>query len=200
MANMYDMNGLSIIRCFGVREKRGEYSKLHEDDTITPKRSSVGFFELFRYADRIDRILIFVGICCGIIDACCFTGIFILFGQLTGTFIEHTFSDSCSVKKQNLSIFDIGEPQCQLGINLVSTNSAHIQKLCSNMSQLSTPNLPLTPAFRMQAMTHIYWLLGICTIEFIFVFMEYLIFSTTAHRQISRMGVHLLDSLIHRVC
>ena len=60
-----------------------------DKDKKTEKAESVGLFELFKFADKLDVFLIILGIVMAIICGCIFSAMFIMFGDVTDVLAQY---------------------------------------------------------------------------------------------------------------
>ena len=68
-------------------EEKDEKDK--KDKKKDEKAESVGLFELFKFADKLDAILILVGVVSAIICGCIFSAMFIMFGDVTDVLAQY---------------------------------------------------------------------------------------------------------------
>ena len=68
-------------------EEKDEKDK--KDKKKDGKTESVGLFELFKFADKLDAILILVGVVSAIICGCIFSAMFIMFGDVTDVLAQY---------------------------------------------------------------------------------------------------------------
>ena len=68
-------------------EEKDEKDK--KDKKKDEKTESVGLFELFKFADKLDAILILVGVVSAIICGCIFSAMFIMFGDVTDVLAQY---------------------------------------------------------------------------------------------------------------
>ncbi|CAF3381966.1 unnamed protein product [Rotaria socialis] len=100
--------------------------------------SSVGFLQLFRYADWIDIVLTLAGWFFSALGGVCFITSMIIFAKLTGTLVEKVFTENCYVQQKNASITKTSNIQCPLGINIHSSNYDRFERFCHNVSTNSS--------------------------------------------------------------
>ena len=60
-----------------------------DKDKKTEKAESVGLFELFKFADKLDLFLIILGIVMAIICGCIFSAMFVMFGDVTDVLAQY---------------------------------------------------------------------------------------------------------------
>ncbi|CAF3322444.1 unnamed protein product [Rotaria socialis] len=131
--------------------------------------SSVGFLQLFRYADWIDIVLTLAGWFFSALGGVCFITSMIIFAKLTGTLVEKVFTENCYVQQKNASITKTSNIQCPLGINIHSSNYDRFERFCHNVSTNSSHILISDmSAFRAKVIHQVIWLFGkyfICNIK-----------------------------------
>ncbi|CAF4271468.1 unnamed protein product, partial [Adineta steineri] len=81
----------------------------------------------FRFADRIDLLLITIALCLILGHAACLLAKVILFGQITGLFATTSFSVDCDNQYKNLASTIINNTVCPLGIDLNPLNYDRLQ-------------------------------------------------------------------------
>ncbi len=79
----------------------------------------------FRFADRIDLILMFVAICVTIGATCGIVSSIVLFSRLAASFIIESYGNNCSQQEQNPILNNI---TCPLDIHLNPDKYIHLQK------------------------------------------------------------------------
>lgn len=130
----------------------------------------------FRYADRINILLIIVGMCFCVLNALCITARVVLFGRLISTFVTESFSDSNHQEQQSLFSNDTSGNGCPWDIELNSSNYAHLHKwvgvdddahisfiifrLCNASASIisSSPLASPLTTFRTKIMNKVHWL------------------------------------------
>ena len=60
-----------------------------KDKKKDEKTESVGLFELFKFVDKLDAILILIGVVSAIICGCIFSAMFIMFGDVTDVLAQY---------------------------------------------------------------------------------------------------------------
>ncbi|CAF4666444.1 unnamed protein product [Rotaria socialis] len=121
--------------------------------------SSVGFLQLFRYADWIDIVLTLAGWFFSALGGVCFITSMIIFAKLTGTLVEKVFTENCYVQQKNASITKTSNIQCPLGINIHSSNYDRFERFCHNVSTNSSHILISDmSAFRAKVIHQVIWL------------------------------------------
>ncbi|CAF4134768.1 unnamed protein product, partial [Adineta steineri] len=154
----------------------------------------------FRFADRIDLLLITITLCLILGHAACLLAKVILFGQIAGLFVTTSFSVDCDNQYQNLASTIINNTVCPLGIDLNPLNYDRLQKLCHYHNKTVSSSLsPLTPLFRQNVMHLVYLFFGFSILMFLCASLEYICWTIATKRQTSRMSVLLFQSLIQRV-
>ncbi|UJR18570.1 hypothetical protein I4U23_005477 [Adineta vaga] len=158
-------------RCFSGTESD---NKSRKDDTEPDANDTmIGVFHLFRFANRIDRFLMFMAVCGIMVAAVGILVTFFLFGRVMGIFATESFSVDCQHAHQNsTSIIDY-------------------------ITLLSTPATPRS-SFRIKVMTIVHWLLIIGIVKVLCFFLAYFIWTIALKRQISRMSIYLFRSLLQR--
>ncbi|CAF1001736.1 unnamed protein product [Adineta steineri] len=94
---------------------------------------SVSLRSLFRYATRIDFILILISYIAAIANGASFPLLMLLFGNVINTFTDHSFN-LCSLNLTNISL-----QYCPSGVQLTSTNFYTSSSLC-NLTDLNITN------------------------------------------------------------
>ncbi|CAF1393900.1 unnamed protein product [Adineta steineri] len=157
----------------------------------------VHVFELFRFSDRTDYILMIIVMCLLIVFVGGLTASQVVFGQLIGLFAQVSFTENCDLQHQTL---DISKYKCPLGIELNSASSTRLLKLCHiNNATLTSVSTPVPSSFRTQVMHPIRWLFIIGVIEFICGITLYVLWTISVKRQASCMSVRLFQSILQRI-
>ncbi|CAF1514394.1 unnamed protein product [Adineta ricciae] len=162
--------------------------------------NSVNLFQLFRFANRLDYVLLFIGFCAAILHGICYSAYLILFGRITGVFAMQSFGGHCNQKQKNISS---NNPNCPLGIELNLGNFSRLHKLgisgstdmCSLLSSSSSSS---TIMFHDDVLSKIYLLIAIGCFELFCAFLQHLMFDLTAKRQTSRIRVRLFQTILQR--
>ncbi|CAF1641856.1 unnamed protein product, partial [Rotaria sp. Silwood1] len=131
-----------------------------DDDTEhNDKDEPVGVFRLFRFANRMDFVLMFIAACLAVVDTTCALVIPVLFGRLTGIFVTEAFGDNCDYQHQN-SITSMKNNNTYLqAIELNIFNNDSSYKLRHTMGViLSSTSATSVPLFREKIMNMVYWL------------------------------------------
>jgi hypothetical protein len=120
--------------------------KKKDDDTDVKRDALVGFYQMvslfkwnifwiiiliclkFRFADRIDFVLMFLSICFVIVGALSFTVNLTLAARLAGLFALESFGSKNSQHLPNSVDIIRNNLTCPLGINLNSDNFGHLHK------------------------------------------------------------------------
>ncbi|CAF3901696.1 unnamed protein product [Adineta steineri] len=113
---------------FNQQKTDARNKKLNDKIKHTTKDIPVSFLQLFRFADRIDLLLITIALCLILGHAACLLAKVILFGQITGLFATTSFSVDCDNQYQNLASTIINNTVCPLGIDLNPLNYDRLQK------------------------------------------------------------------------
>ncbi|CAF4024797.1 unnamed protein product [Adineta steineri] len=185
---------------FNQQKTDARNKKLNDKIKHTTKDIPVSFLQLFRFADRIDLLLITIALCLILGHAACLLAKVILFGQITGLFATTSFSVDCDNQYQNLASTIINNIVCPLGIDLNSLNYDRLHKLCHYHNKTVSSTLsPLTPLFRQNVMHLVYLFFGFSILMFLCASLEYICWTISTKRQTSRMSVLLFQSLIQRV-
>ncbi|CAF1307771.1 unnamed protein product [Rotaria sordida] len=115
-------------RCFSRKGSDNKYIKLDNDTQHSDKDEAVGVFRLFRFANRMDFVLMFIAMCLGMVETICTLVTLVLFGRLTGIFVTESFGDNCDYQHQN-SIASIENnntyPQV-IELNMLNNNSSYM--------------------------------------------------------------------------
>lgn len=83
----------------------------------------------FRFANRIDSLLICIAFLAAVLYGVCVTAHVVIFSRLTGTFAIQAFSDFCDRhQQQNGSITVLSGHVCPLGIELNPFNNAQLHR------------------------------------------------------------------------
>ncbi|CAF4089268.1 unnamed protein product [Adineta steineri] len=153
----------------------------------------------FRFADRIDIVLMILGLFFVLMHGVCALANIILFGRITGLFATTSFAVDCDTQYQNLESTIINNTVCPLGIDLNALNYDRLHKLCHyDNKTISSTLAPLTPLFHDNVMHLIYWFFGLSILAFLSCSLEYICWTVATKRQTSRMSVLLFQSLIQR--
>ncbi|CAF1433676.1 unnamed protein product [Adineta steineri] len=116
---------------------------------------------MFQFADRIDILLLILGLCFMLVHVAGVLVNIILFGRITGVFATTSFAVDCHNQYQNFASTIINNTVCPLGIDINPLNYDRLHKLChyDNKTILST-SAPLTPLFHENVMHLVYWFFG----------------------------------------
>ncbi|CAF4984038.1 unnamed protein product, partial [Rotaria sp. Silwood1] len=146
-------------RRFSKKGKDNKYIKLDDDTEHSDKDEPVGVFRLFRFANRMDFVLMFIAACLAVVDTICALVIPVLFGRLTGIFVTEAFSDNCDYQHQN-SITSMKNNNTYLqAIELNIFNNDSSYKLRHTMGVILSSTLATSvPLFREKIMNMVYWL------------------------------------------
>ncbi|CAF0915009.1 unnamed protein product [Adineta steineri] len=135
--------------------------KLNDEIKHTTKDISVSVFQLFRFADCIDILLLILGLCFMLGHAVGVIANVILFGRITGLFATTSFAVDCDNQYKNLESGIINNTLCPLGINLDPLNYDRLHKLCHyDNKTISSTLAPLTPLFHENVMHLVYLFFG----------------------------------------
>ncbi|CAF0906238.1 unnamed protein product [Adineta steineri] len=194
-------NSVSDWRQYFSRQKTDAKNKNIDDEIErTTEEIQVSLFQLFRFADHIDLVLMITALCFMLGDVVCALATIILFGRITGLFATTQFAVDCDNQYQNSVSAVINNTACPFGIDLNPLNYDRIHKLCHyDNKTISTTLAPLTPLFHENVMHLVYLFFGFSILTFICAVLEYIFWTIAAKRQTSRMSVLLFRSLIQRV-
>ncbi|CAF1410840.1 unnamed protein product [Adineta steineri] len=155
---------------------------------------------IFRFADRIDTLLLILGLCFILLHGVLIIVNVILFGQITGLFATTSFAVDCHNQYENSVSTIINNSVCPFGIDLNPLNYDRLHKLCHyDNKTMSSILSPLTPLFRENIMHLVYWFFGLSILQFLCCFPGYFCWTIATKRQTSRMSVLLFRSLIQRL-
>ncbi|CAF4253269.1 unnamed protein product, partial [Adineta steineri] len=153
----------------------------------------------FRFADRIDTLLLILGLCFILLHGVLIIVNVILFGQITGLFATTSFAVDCHNQYENSVSTIINNSVCPFGIDLNPLNYDRLHKLCHyDNKTMSSILSPLTPLFRENVMHLVYWFFGLSILQFLCCFPGYFCWTIATKRQTSRMSVLLFRSIIQR--
>ncbi|CAF4115308.1 unnamed protein product, partial [Adineta steineri] len=184
---------------FNQQKTDAKNKKLNDEINQTTKDIPVGVLQLFRFADRIDILLMILGLFFVLMHGVCALANIILFGRITGLFATTSFAVDCDNQYQNLESTIINNTVCPLGIDLNALNYDRLHKLCHyDNKTISSTLSPLTPLFHDNVMHLIYWFFGLSILAFLSCSLEYICWTVATKRQTSRMSVLLFQSLIQR--
>ncbi|CAF1439787.1 unnamed protein product [Adineta steineri] len=185
---------------FNRQKTNARNKKLDDEIKQTTKDIPISVLQLFRFADRIDILLIIIALCLVVGHVICFLANIILFGQITGLFATTSFAVDCNNQYRNLTSTIINNSGCPFGIDLNPLNYDRLHKLCHYDNKFISSTLaPLTALFRENVMHLVYLLFGFSVLIFLCTFIERICWTTASKRQTSRMSVLLFRSLIQRV-
>ncbi|CAF1391466.1 unnamed protein product [Adineta steineri] len=187
-------------RYFNQQKTDAKNKKLDDEINQTTKDIPVGVLQLFRFADRIDILLLILGLCFMLVHVVGTLANVILFGRITGLFTTTSFAVDCDNQYQNLASTIINNTICPLGIDLNPLNYDRLNKLCHyDNKTISSTLSPLTPLLHDNVMHLVYWFFGFSLFTFLSAVLEYICWTVATERQTSRMSVLLFQSLIQRV-
>ncbi|CAF0751223.1 unnamed protein product [Adineta steineri] len=129
------------------------------DDEIkqTTVEIQVSLLQLFRFADRVDLVLLITALCFMLGNVVCTLANAILFGRITGLFATTSFTVDCDNQYQNSVSTTINNSICLFGIDLNPLNYDRLHKLCHYHNKTMSSTLPpLTPLFRENVMNLVY--------------------------------------------
>ncbi|CAF4018617.1 unnamed protein product, partial [Adineta steineri] len=185
---------------FNQQKTNARNKQLDDEIKQTNKDIPISVFELFRFADCIDLLLIIIALCFMVGDIFCLLADIILFGRITGLFAATSFAVDCHNQYENSLSKIINSSVCPLGIDLNPLNYDRLHKLCHyDNKTISSILSPLTPLFRENVMHLVYLFFGITILIFVCTSLVYICWTTATKRQTSRMSVLLFRSLIQRV-
>ncbi|CAF4027162.1 unnamed protein product, partial [Adineta steineri] len=199
--NIESYINFSHWRQYFNQQKTNAWNKKSNDKIkhIT-KDIPISVFQLFRFADRIDILLLILGLCLMVALVVSIRVNVILFGRITGLFVTTSFAVDCHNQYENLVSTIINNSVCPFGIDLNPLNFDRLHKLCHyDNRSISSALAPLTPLFHENVMHLVYWFLGLSIFTFLSGFFEYICWTVSTERQASRMSVLLFQSLIQRV-
>ncbi|CAF0997871.1 unnamed protein product [Adineta steineri] len=170
--NDNENKSFSHWRQYFSRQKTDDKNKKLDDEIKhTTKDIPVSVFQLFRFADRIDLLLMMIALCLMLVHIACILANVILFGRITGLFATTSFAVDCDDHYENFTSAIINNSVCPLGINLNPLNYDRLHKLCDyNNKTISSTLSPLTPLFHENVMHLVYWF-------FIIEFIQTMVFS-----------------------
>ncbi|CAF0906256.1 unnamed protein product [Adineta steineri] len=188
-------------RQYFSRQKTDTKNKNFDDEIKhTTEEIHVSLFQLFRFADCIDLVLIIIGLCFMLGSVVCALANVILFGRITGLFATTSFAVDCGNQYENSVFTIINNTVCPFGIDLNPLNYDRLHKLCHyDNKTILTTLAPLTPLFHENVMHLVYLFFGFSILTFLCTSLEYFCCTIAAKRQTSRMSVLLFRSLIQRV-
>ncbi|CAF1206870.1 unnamed protein product [Adineta steineri] len=105
---------------FNRQKTDARNKKLDDENKQTNKDIPISIFQLFRFADRIDVLLIITALCLVLGHVVCILANIILFGRITGLFATTSFTVDCN--NQNLTYAIINNTVCPPGIDLNPLN------------------------------------------------------------------------------
>ncbi|CAF0897185.1 unnamed protein product [Adineta steineri] len=185
---------------FNEQKTDAKNKKLNDEIKHTNKDIPVSVFQLFRFADRIDILLIIIAFCFVLLHGFFMLANVILFGRITGLFATTSFAVDCHNQYENFASTIINNTVCPFGIDLNPLNYDRLHKLCHYDNKIISSTLtPLTPLFRENVMYLVYWFFGLSILAFVCISLEYICWKVATRRQTTRMSVLLFRSLIQRV-
>ncbi|CAF3806159.1 unnamed protein product, partial [Rotaria sp. Silwood1] len=193
-------NNFSDWRRFFSRKKNdNKYIPLDEDIEHNDNDAAVGIFHLFRFANRVDFVLMFTAMFLMLVRTVCILVAQILVGRLTGIFAIKSFGDNCDDLQQNFttSINNNDTYFHDIDFNISNNGLPHKQRYNSPLI-LSSTLLTSSSSFRDEVMHIIRWLFIAGIIEYLADFIKNFIWSISVKRQIYRMSVALFRSLVQR--
>ncbi|CAF4122324.1 unnamed protein product [Adineta steineri] len=152
-----------------------------DDENISP---TVNVWQLFRFADKIDCLLLSVGGCFCLITTICSIMFFILYGIIGGIFANDQ-TNTCNL---------YSNAHCPFGIELNEYNFDKMNKYCN----LSMEHNNSTNTIRQRLMPNIYLLIVFSGIELFSFSLQYILFEISCKRQVNRIRILLFESLIKR--
>ncbi|CAF0742816.1 unnamed protein product [Adineta steineri] len=205
-ANQNKSNSSNVIddfsewrRYFNQQKTDAKNKKLNDEINQTTKDIPVSVLQLYRFADRIDILLMILSLCFMLGHVVGVLVNVILFGRITGLFATTSFAVDCDNQYQNLESTIINNTVCPLGIDLNPLNYDRLNKLCHYDNKIiSTTLSPLTPLFHDNVMHLVYWFFAIGLFTCLSAVFEYFCWTVATERQASRMRVLLFRSLIQR--
>jgi hypothetical protein len=132
----------------------------------------------FRFANRADHIMLFIGMCAVFLQSAFFVTYIWLYSRLTGILAIHSFNNSCRENQQQNSSVIASLYRCSFGIDLNSINYDHLYKyvtgkiiyylifhnlsnrFCNVGSTTQTPPLSSMVVFRANTWSKVYLLLS----------------------------------------
>ncbi|CAF0731721.1 unnamed protein product [Adineta steineri] len=142
---------------FNQQKTNARNKQLDDEIKQTNKDIPISVFELFRFADCIDLLLIIIALCFMVGDIFCLLADIILFGRITGLFAATSFAVDCHNQYKNSLSKIINNSVCPFGIDLNPLNYDRLHKLCHyDNKTISSILSPLTPLFRENIMHLVY--------------------------------------------
>ncbi|CAF1206000.1 unnamed protein product [Rotaria magnacalcarata] len=120
-----------LFKQFRRKTNDNEYQKLDEDSNLANKQQNISFFQLFRFADRFDFILLSIGLIGVVLVSLCFSANLIIFGKLTAVFAEVSSSGKCQNQQHNVSFLTTSTNGCPFSINPNAKNYSHLYRFCN---------------------------------------------------------------------
>ncbi|CAF4275062.1 unnamed protein product [Rotaria sp. Silwood2] len=184
---------------FSRKKSDNKYIKLDDDTEHNDKDEAVHIFHLFRFANRIDFVLMFTAIFLMLVQTACILANQIIVGRLTGVFAIRSFGDNCGDLHYNFTspINNSNTYSQDIDHNIFKNSLLH--KLRDNAPLLSSSRLPTSsPSFREEVLSLIRWLFIAGIVEYLSDFIKNFLWSISMKRQIYRMSVSLFRSLVQR--
>ncbi|CAF4252498.1 unnamed protein product, partial [Rotaria magnacalcarata] len=149
-----------LFKRFRCKTNDNEYQKLDGDSNQANNQQNIGFFQLFRFADRFDFILLIIGLIGVLLAALCFSMNLIIFGKLTAVFADISSSGKCQDQQQKFPFLTTSTNGCPFGINPNAKNYSHLYRFCNDHEFTTVaPSASSVRNSRSQMMQYIYWIL-----------------------------------------
>ncbi|CAF1393329.1 unnamed protein product [Adineta steineri] len=107
---------------FSRQKTNAKNKKLNDEINDTNKDIPVGVLQLFRFTDRIDIVLLILGLCFMLGHVVGAIANVILFGRITGLFATTSFAVDCTNQYKNFVSTILNNTVCPFGIDLNPLN------------------------------------------------------------------------------
>ncbi|CAM4834640.1 unnamed protein product, partial [Rotaria magnacalcarata] len=179
------------------KQPRDKNQQADDKNSQNEPERLIGYFELFRFSDRIDLLLMFAGICCTLLYSIAYNVRLVIFARIAASFVVDLFAKQCVVGQHNTLGISSDNIGCQLYVNTDVFDQR--DKLCLPGNNTIRPELPsnMSTVYSYVA-NELNWLLIIGVVEIFSLFIQYSLFGVFGRRQTSNIRIRLFQVLLQR--
>ncbi|CAM4869182.1 unnamed protein product [Rotaria socialis] len=152
--------------------------------SVNAKHAHVKVLELYRFADRQDKLMLAIGLIMVLINGINFPLFLVITAKILGEFFQHA-TGYCHLD------FDVLNKRCPLGIEIDQYNFFKYQNICHiNINEVN--HFQTWPEVKQNVNKKILVLFLLGLLQFFVSFTEFMMFDISAKRQASRIRAILL--------
>ncbi|CAF2174319.1 unnamed protein product [Rotaria magnacalcarata] len=106
-----------LIGSTNSKQPRDKNQQADDKNSQNEPERLIGYFELFRFSDRIDLLLMFAGICCTLLYSIAYNVRLVIFARIAASFVVDLFAKQCVVGQHNTLGISSDNIGCQLYVN-----------------------------------------------------------------------------------